>query len=178
MMSGSSKDLTETVMETLTRFGPASADVIARICHVEHVDLIVNTCESMCAQGIIVSNLLDVGILEYRPTPMGEVNIRTYTETTHSRLVIFKEVKLRELTNRIRRNYVHHLLSLQHNKMLCVHHILYIVEESLKRETDVFVPMGLTELHSILFGLLLDKSVFICGPLYGYHTDQSRILRI
>jgi hypothetical protein len=161
-------NLTETVLETLTRFGPASADVIARICHVEHVDLIVDTCESMCAQGKIVSNRLEVGILEYRPTPMGEVDIRTYSETTHSRLVIFKEVKSREMINRLRKNHVEQLLSLQNDQMLCVYHILDIVNQD--TFPDPCTPMGLTELHSILYGLLLDKSIFICGPLYGYHT--------
>jgi hypothetical protein len=165
MMNSTTDNITGTVMETLTRFGPASADVIARICHVEHVDLIVSACESMCSAGTIVSNRLEVGILEYRPTPAREVV--KYSETTNSRLVIFKEVKVRELSNRQRRNMVKDLLSNQNDdaeSMMCVYQILHLVQTPPAR----FVPMmGLTELHSILYGLLLDGEVFFCGPLFG-----------
>jgi hypothetical protein len=166
----------DLVIDTLCRFGPASGDVIARICHVEHVDLIVDACESMCAKGIIVSNRLGVGILEYRPV---EINPTCHGDTTHSRFVIFKEVKTRELTNRLRRNKVYTLLQKQ-DKMLCVYHILDLVQEDILLSTTnhvdddpVCAVMGLTELHSILYGLLLDKDIFICGPLYGFKKLQD-----
>jgi hypothetical protein len=158
-------NITGTVLETLTRFGPASADVIARICHVEHVDKIVSACESMCSAGTIVSNRLQVGILEYRPTPMGDVI--KYSETTNSKLVIFKEVKVRELSNRLRRNMIKDILSNQPvESMLCVYQILQLVQTP--PHTSMFVPqMGMTELHSILYGLLLDDELLLCGPLFG-----------
>jgi hypothetical protein len=158
-------NITGTVMETLTKFGPASADVIARICHVEHVDLIVSACESMCSAGTIVSNRLQVGILEYRPTPEGD--LIKYSEPTNSKLVIFKEVKVRELSNRLRRNMVKDILLNQPvDFMLCVYQILELVQTPLY--ATMFVPpMGMTELHSILYGLLLDEELILCGPLFG-----------
>ena len=146
------------ILMAYTYFSPASVDVISRIEHMEQVIDIDTYCRQLHEDGMLDKTTTPAGIEEYRLTPIGRdiVQGTTRLNVPATKYAIFHQLRVKEHKNAISRSELSTLIQ-KSGRFLCMLEIHSMLKGTL----------SIPELSSVLYGLLFQNKIRVCGPLFG-----------
>jgi hypothetical protein len=144
-----------------TYFSPASVDVISRIEHMEQVIDVDVYCRQLHEDGMLEKTTSVSGIEEYRLSSTGRdiVQGTTKLNVPTTKYAIFQQLRSKEHKNALLRSELYILLR-DSRRFMCMLEIHTILKGKL----------SIPELSSVLYGLLFQEKISVCGPLYGCQT--------
>lgn len=147
----------EDVLVIYNHFSPASIEVISRMEHLNHLTDLYNLCQAMCEEGLLRSNENSHGITEYSITDKGKSLLERDKKTiSHTKSTIFKQLRNKEHTYSRLKDDVFQTIR-KHGDYLSIIEI----KDQLEKECSF------AEINSIVYGLIYESRVSVCGPLIG-----------
>ena len=154
------------ILTAYTYFFPASVDVIARIEHMEQIPQLPNYCLQLLEDGLLEKLVSSSGVTEYQLTDTGRMIVPPNTlNVSPTKYTIFHQLRTKEHTKALLATQL--VQYLRTNGGYC---------SLLQLQSYIGVPITIPELSSIIFGLLYDEKIVICGPLFGAaaHVDINK----
>jgi hypothetical protein len=141
-----------------TYFSPASVDVISRIEHMEQIIDVDVYCRQLHEDGMLDKSTSTTGIEEYRLSSTGRdiVQGTTKLDVPATKYTIFHQLRSKEHKNAVLRSELYTILK-DSKRFMCLLEIHAILKGKL----------SIPELSSVLYGLLFQNKISVCGPLYG-----------
>jgi hypothetical protein len=146
------------ILMAYTYFSPASVDVISRIEHMEQVLDIDRYCQQLHEDGMLEKTTSTAGIEEYHLTSTGRdiVQGTNKLNVPATKYAIFQQLRSKEYKNALLRIEIEKLIR-DSGRYVCM----------LEIQSMLVSKLSIPELSSVLYGLLFQDKIRVCGPLFG-----------